>query len=438
MSDFIESALLRSPGGSSPWLAAINARGKEGVEGKSLPNFKVEEWKYTSLRALKDADFAAAPQAWVDTHSLADCYTVEGLDALRLVFVDGQFSASLSDSVDLPEGVTLQPFSQASSETTSSIQQYLGTLAEPESGVFSALNASWLSDGVFLRVAKGVCLDKPIQIVWVSSETSASFGISQRLLVVVEEDAEATVIEHFAGAEKAPSHFCNGITELFVKDKARLNHYRLHLEQADAIHVGAVHAELQAAATLNGFHMAMGSRVKRIDINVAHRGEGAHCELNGVYLPRNKEHVDYHTTQEHAAPECTSEENFRGIISDQARAVFNGRIHIHPGARKTEAHLSNKNLLTSDKAEIDTKPELEIYNDDVICSHGATVAQLDSTQLHYLRTRGVSAQEARVLLSFGFINELIAEIDHEPLQQYLRPKLAELFAQDPELARHLL
>lgn len=438
MSDFIQSALLRNPGGSPPWLAAINARGKEGVEGKNLPNFKVEEWKYTSLRALKEADFTAAPQAGGDTDSLADCYIVEGLDALRLVFVDGQFSGALSEVGELPEGLTLVTFSNASADQTTAINEYLGKLAQPESGVFSALNASWLSDGVFLRVAKGVRLDKPVQVVWVSSNTSAPFGISQRLLVVVEDGAEATVIEHFAGADESPSHFCNGVTELFVHENARLNHYRLHLEQANAIHVGAVHADLQAGATLNGFHMAMGSRVKRIDINVAHRGEGAHCELNGVYLPRNREHVDYHTTLEHAVPRCTSDENFRGIVSDEARAVFNGRIHIHPGAQKSEAHLSNKNLLTSNSAEIDTKPELEIYNDDVICSHGATVAQLDSTQLHYLRTRGVSSQEARVLLSFGFINELIAEIDHEPLQQYLRPKLAELFAKDPSLARHLL
>jgi len=438
MSDFIESAVQRSPGGSPPWLAAINARGKEGMAGKTLPNFKVEEWKYTSLRALKEADFAAEPRAIADKTGLQNCYTVEGLDVHRLVFVDGQFSSAQSTDDALPEGLSLVAFSNASEEDAASIQQYLGKLAEPESGVFNALNATWLSDGVYLRVAAGSRIEKPVQVVWVSSDASDSFGISQRLLVVVEESASATVIEHFAGVDNAPSHFCNGVTELFLGEKARLNHYRLHLEQSNALHVGAVHANLQAGSTLNGFHMALGSRVKRIDVNVVHRGEGAHCELNGVYLPRNKEHVDYHTTLEHAVPGCTSEENFRGIISDQARAVFNGRIHIHPGARKTEAHLSNKNLLTSNTAEIDTKPELEIYNDDVICSHGATVSQLDSVQLHYLRTRGVSSQEARVLLSFGFINELIAEIDHEPLQQYLRPKLAELFAKDPELARHLL
>jgi Fe-S cluster assembly protein SufD len=439
MSDFIESALLRSPGDVPPWMADFNASGRNNVQGKVLPNIKVEEWKYTSLRALKDIEFASAPEPVVESDaSLQGSYVIDGLAVHSLVFVNGQFSESLSAVEALPAGVSLVPFSQATDREAEDIGQNLGMLAGPDAGLFPALNASWLSEGVFLRVASGVTLETPVQVVWLSTGQTQTFGISQRLLVQLEENSEATVIEHFAGTDEAPDNFCNGVSEFLVADNARLNHFRLHLENPASVHIGSVHIHLGREARLNGFHMALGGQLKRIDINVEHRGEGAYSELNGVYLPRNREHVDYHTTVEHAVPNCASDETFRGIVSDQARAVFNGRIHIHPGACKTQAHLSNKNLLTSNTAEVDTKPELEIYNDDVQCSHGATVAQIDSKQLHYLRTRGVSAQEARVLLSFGFINELLGEVSLEPLRNYLRPQLAALFATDDNLTRHLL
>ncbi|HLS97820.1 MAG: Fe-S cluster assembly protein SufD [Porticoccaceae bacterium] len=436
MAGFVEQALLREPEGAPAWLAARNRQGRDAGRGRVLPNFKVEAWKYTSLRVLEEGGFVAAPQAAASDEGLADHYRIDGLDAHRLVFVNGVYRPGLS-AVALPEGVTLVPFSQASEAEAARIAGHLGTLADG-GALFTALNDSWLADGVFLRVSRDVRVEQPIQLVWLSAPEAAPFGVAQRLLVVLEEGSEASVLEHFATTGGDQNGFTNGVTELLVGDNARLHHCRLHLEESGALHLGAVHASLGRNATLNGFHMALGSPLKRIDLVVRHRGEGAHCELNGVYLPRNREVIDYHTCIEHEVPHCTSEETFRGIIADEARAVFNGRIHIHPGAQKTSAHLSNRNLLTSNRAEVDTKPELEIYADDVQCSHGATVAQLDEGQLHYLRTRGVSEQEARVLLSFGFINEILNRIHREPLRDYLRPKLAGLFARDPELARHLL
>ena len=189
----------------------------------------------------------------------------------------------------------------------------------------------------------------------------------------------------------------------------------------------------ESRSTLNSFHIALGSTLKRIDLVVDHVGQGAHCEVNGVYLPRGQEHIDYHTCMEHRVPNCTSSETFRGIIADEATAVFNGRIHIHPDAQKTKAELSNRNLLTSTRAEVNTKPELEIYADDVQCAHGATVAQLDDMSLHYLRTRGVSRADAQVMLSFGFINEVIDSVRCEALRVYLQRLLSDRFARDPAL-----
>lgn len=442
MTDFVEQALSRNdlPAGTVPgWLAAFNTLGRRSGQGRVLPDIKVEEWKYTSLRPLREGQYQAAPQPTLGGADLAAHFAIDDLGAHVLVFVNGQFSESLSSSGPLPEGLSLMPFSRASDGSEIAlISEHLGTLADGQSRLFTALNDSWLADGVYLRVARNSHIRQPIQLVWMTTSQAADFGLAQRLLVVLEEGSEATVLEHFTSSDEPQNAFTNGVTELVVGANARLHHYRLHLEESGALHVGAIHASLGRSATLNGFHVALGSRLKRIDLVVRHRGEGAHCELNGVYLPRLREHVDYHVTMEHEVPHCTSEQTFRGIVADRGQAVFNGRIHIHRDAQKTSAHLSNRNLLTSNTAEVDTKPELEIYADDVQCSHGATVAQLDAAQLHYLRTRGISEQEARVLLSFGFINELLNRMSLEPLQRYLRPRLAQLFAQDPDLMRHLL
>ncbi|HCP04706.1 MAG TPA: Fe-S cluster assembly protein SufD, partial [Pseudomonas sp.] len=227
--------------------------------------------------------------------------------------------------------------------------------------------------------------------------------------------------------------FVNSLTEVVVGNNAQVQHYRINLEQEDLLHVGGVHVNLQRDARFHGFTLAQGSRLKRIDYQVNMLGEGAHLELNGVYLPRNRQVIDYHTNVEHCVPHCTSNEVFRGIIGDSAKAVFNGRIHIHPQAQKTLAELSNKNLLTSRTAEINTKPELEIYADDVRCAHGATISQLDETSLYYLQSRGVTKADAITMLSFGFINELLNQVPEQAVQDYLRPRLVSLFGQPSEM-----
>jgi Fe-S cluster assembly protein SufD len=257
------------------------------------------------------------------------------------------------------------------------------------------------------------------------------------LLVVLEEGASAKVIEHYASTEAQQNGFVNALTEVVVGDNAELQHYRLNMEEENILHVGGVHADLHRAARLRGFTIARGSRLTRIDYQINHRGEGAELDLQGIYLPRNRQFVDYHTNVEHCVPHCTTSEVFRGIMADSSKAVFNGRILIHPHAQKTLAELSNKNLLTSNKAEVDTKPELEIYADDVKCAHGATVSQLNNTALYYLQSRGVPRQEAEVMLSFGFINELLQDVAEPAIQSYLGPRLAKLFSRDNELLRHI-
>lgn len=446
MSNVLEQIAALDATPAAEYLQSLQEHGRSTLSSKTWPTRKTESWKYTSLRSVEQGDYfqrpgdALQPSTQVEpaSNSLAQHFSIPDFAGYSLVFVNGRLDLQLSDIADLPSGATVVAFSQASTEQQSVIQKHLNSVAESDKHLFAAVNNRLLTEGAFLHIEKNVVLDKPVQMVWLSSAAERTFQIAQRLLVVLEDNAEATVIEHFTSTDVEQTSLTHGVTELCLAAGARCHHYRLQLEESHALHIGGVYASLGRNAHLNSFHMALGSTLKRIDIVVNHDGEGAHCNLNGVYLPNQDQHVDYHTCIEHRVPQCTTAENFRGIVGGNGRAVFNGRIHIHPNAQKTLAQLSNKNLLTSNKAEVDTKPELEIYADDVQCAHGATVARLDETAMHYFRTRGVSAKEAEVMLSFGFINELVNGVRHTAVADYLRPMLARLFARDPKLTRHIL
>ncbi len=429
MSDFMQQALDSAAAGAPAWLQDWQRGGRRRWEASSLPGRKAEQWKYTSLQPLQQV-FVAPQASAVDLAAAG--IDLPDFGGHRLVFVNGYFCPAQSDS-SLPEGVSLVRFADASDVQAGRIRAHLGLAAGREQPLFTALNDAALAEGVFLDIAPGAQLQQPLHLVWLSGNEDRAFCINQRLLVICGEASSASVIEHFAGGRGGQRSFTNGVTELLLEPGANLNHYRLQLEQQAALHIGQVHARLAASATLNSFHLALGSELKRVDLVVDFSGEGAHCEVNGVYLPRGTEHIDYHTCIEHRVPHCSSSESFRGIVGDEATAVFNGRIHIHRDAQKTRAELNNRNLLTSTRAEVNTKPELEIYADDVQCAHGATVAQLDELALHYLRSRGVSRSEGEVMLSFGFINEVIESVRSQALRDYLQPMLARRFARDPAL-----
>lgn len=435
MSGFMRQPLAEASRRAPHWLQSVQGRGLAHWQGRALPTRRLEPWKYTSLQALRD-DYRLAPLDAVAPAALPEALA-GGFGGPRLVFVDGVFQAGLGDPVAL-EGLCVSRFENASDEQAGRIAEHLDTCLEPDKHLFAALNTATLRDGVFVEIADGAQIDQPLQVLWLVQAPESATAMNQRLLVLAGRHSKASIVEHFADLSGARASFCSGVSELILAPAADLSYYRLHEEQGDAIHIGGVHARLHRDARLGAFHLALGSVLKRLDLRVEHAGRGAQASLNGVYLPRGEEHIDYHTSIEHAVPDCVSDEVFRGIVADRATAVFNGRIHIHPDAQKTRAQLSNRNLLTSAEAEVNSKPELEIYADDVQCAHGATVARLDESALHYLRTRGVARAEAEVMLSCGFINELIDNIALQPLRRYLRPRLARRFARDEKFARQLL
>ena len=424
MSDFQQQALTLAAEQHGPeWLADLRARGADAWSAAAWPTRKTEQWKYTPLVALQNDN----PANWPSIDSCAWQQAIDPieLDATRLVFVNGHFCPEHSS--ELPAGVVR--FAEADANQRELVIKHLGSVIDTSRHLFGALSDAWTADGILLHVPRGQVLDKPVYILNVATPEAQPAVSNQRVLVVLEDNSQAELIEHYVSGSEQQNLFVNSHTEVIVGNNAQIQHYRINLEQEDLLHVGGVHVDLHRDARFLGFTLAQGRRLKRIDYHVNHRGEGAHLGLNGVYLPRNKQLIDYHTNVEHRVPHCTTDEVFRGIIGDSAKAVFNGRIHIHPHAQKTLAELSNRNLLTSPTAEINTKPELEIYADDVRCAHGATIAQLDETSVFYLQSRGVTRAEAVRMLSFGFINELLNQVPEQAIQDYLRPRLTALLGQ---------
>ena len=439
--DYASQALSLAQSVEGPeWLAGLRKDGQQSFEGHAWPTRKTEHWKYTNLSALNKQNYAqlVANDSVALTDSEAQqLYLIADLDAVQLVFVNGHFSEALSSDIAL-DSVEVVRFSQADEDQRAVISDNLGQITLNEEHIFSALNAGQLNDGVLIRFLKNKKTETAIQVVHLTTAQSQSFSVNARLLVVSEAGSQGVVVESFVSDDASQTAIVNSITECRIDDNSKLFHYRLQLEQEDAIHIGGMHVQLNTGSQLESFHVGLGGKVKRVDVVVNHEGSGAHCDLKGVYLPKNSQHIDYHTCIEHKVPHCTTSEVFRGIIADQAKAVFNGRIHIHPNAQKTLAELNNRNLLLSNKAEINTKPELEIYADDVRCAHGATIAQLDDNAMNYMLSRGIGRQEAEVMMSFGFINELLNGLAHHPIQEKLRPILADLFGKDDSLTRHLL
>ncbi len=407
------------------WLVQRQAEGLAQFQKTPWPTRKTEAYKYTSLRTLTDVDWQVDSEP--DTN--APGIQFEHWNEITVEIRNGK----IAELPQLPQGVRLSRINELDDAERAIVLEKLK--AQSADFLFDDLNKALVNDIYWLQVEANAQVSTPIHFDYVVSGNNQL--VASQVLIDVAANAKVTVAETFTADSGAI--FVNANTAITLAENAQLVHYHLLLEEGDIRHVGRVSAVLNRYANLSSFHMAAGGVLKRKDITVYHKGESANLSLNGVYLPTGKEIIDYHTTLEHEVPHCTSEEIFRGIIGDEARAVFNGRIHIHKDAQKSIAEMNNRNLLLSDKAEINTKPELEIYADDVRCAHGATIAQLDERLLFYFQTRGIAKEEAEVMLSFGFINELLDALIDEPVQMLLRPMLASLFAQNKaELARHIL
>ena len=403
------------PGAGAPWLARLRRDALDRFAASGIPTRREEEWKYTSLAALEKVAFSARTNgserqvAPVEVAALA----FHGMEGHRLVFVDGRYVPALSQPGRLPAGATLAPLAERLAEAPAALEPFLAPA--PGATVFSDLNTAFMSDGLYLRLARGTVVADPIHVIFIA--TADGRMVHPRNLVVAAPGACATIIEHYAGGDA--QYFTNAVTHIVEAEGASIEHYRMQQEGPHAVHVGAVHASQARGSRLHSRSIALGGALARADITTSFDGEGCEADLDGLYVAGGKQHVDHHTRVDHARPHGTSREHYRGVLDGTARAVFNGKVIVHPGAQKTDARQSNHNLLLSRGAEIDTKPQLEIYADDVKCTHGATVGQLDAGQLFYLRSRGVDEASARALLTHAFARAVIDRMSLAPVRARL-------------------
>ena len=414
MREWLNGAIARAET-VSDWLTPKRQVSLALLQQTAWPTRKTEAWKYTSLKALERAKLAAKSDGLAEA-----VMPIEGFDCINLVFVNGQFDA-MQSSQAMPEGLTVALLADAASDLQASTLEAFANI-KPARHLFGLVNDVLAQDIVRIDVAEGVQIATPIRITSIVSE---SIEAHTRVLVQIANNASVTISEHYQGNSES---FNTGFVEYDVQLGAKLEHYRFALQTGAAISVGGSHFKLGERAHLNSTLVGFGSDLSRVDVDIVHAGEFANAKMNAFYLLDGKELFDLHATVEHTVPNGTTLENVRGIVADRAKSVFNGRIHIHPDAQKTLAELNNRNLLLSDKAEINTKPELEIYADDVRCAHGATIAEIDKHALYYLESRGISRSKAQVMLNFGFINELIDQMPNQILAEWIRPQIRDRFA----------
>ncbi len=407
---------------STDWLEAFRRASLGFFQQSAFPNRKTEHYKYNNLTALQRQHFSSMVDAAEDEVALPTLINPES--SQYLVFIDGIYS-QVHSKID---GYRLTAFSETNAEQQTLILDHIGANIESKS-FFHLLNDSLTHDGILIETEDGKA-HQPLHLVYINTSASQNKTSLTNLVVHIKQQSQATLIEHFDARLKADEKsLSNNSTQFILGKNAVLNHYRFHLEPENQLHLGHLAFWLGADAQLNTFHIGLGGELKRTDINVYHQATGSHAEIQGVYLSGARQQIDYHTNVQHQKPHCTTNEVFRGIVGGRSKAVFNGRIHIFPNAQKTLAKLSNKNLLLSKQAEVDTKPELEIYADDVQCAHGATVSQMNEDALFYLRSRGVSKEDAKLILSFGFINEVLDTVGNQEVADYLRPTLVQFFNQ---------
>jgi Fe-S cluster assembly protein SufD len=381
-----------------------------------------ENWKYTDVAAIARTAFRLAAGRPAPSAALRAAVDAAALpDARRLVFLDGIHAPELTSRSSGPLNLRVDSLATALQREPALVLPHLGRIADFSTHAFTALNTAFVRDGAFVRIPPGTALEQPVQLLFVSSGGDSQIS-HPRVLILAEESAEATVIETYVGADGAP-YFTNAVTEVLVGANAAVRHVRLQHDGDRAFHVAAVHARQAADSRLRSHAISVGAALSRCDIQTLFAEPGAECSLDGLYLAAGSQHVDHHTTIDHAQPHCTSRELYKGVLDGKSTGVFNGKVYVRPEAQKSDAGQTNKNLLLSDAATIDTKPQLEIFADDVRCSHGATVGQLDADALFYLRARGIGRAEARQILVYAFANEIIDRLPVESVRARLEDLL---------------
>ena len=391
----------------------------KALENLEFPTTRDEYWKYTRVGKITSAKYSQIPSFKVSDISN---YCIEGLETYRVVFVNGFLSEELSD-ISTNQGVSILPIAKARKENTDEIEQYFGKLSKHKTQFFSALNTVFNTNGVFVKIAKNSILEKPIHIINITNAESAAFN--PRNLFVVEENAEVQIINSYETS--SGSSFTNATTEIYVKEGAKVDSYILQNESDTSKQINEIDVLQESNTTYSATTITLNGGLVRNNHNIEVRGQGSETNLFGLYLTSGNQHIDNHTIVDHIEPNCESNEVYIGVMDDKSTAVFNGKVFVRSEAQKTNAYQQNKNMLLTDDASAYSKPELEIYADDVKCSHGSTTGQVDEEAIFYLRTRGVSEANARKMMICAFAHEILDNIKIEVLREMLEIQIDERF-----------
>ena len=402
---------------AAPWLELVRGSAMDRFEQLGFPSVRDEEWKYTNLATLAKERFVPIISGNQLGTGNVSRFAYPETDGAHLVVVNGFLREDLSTITALGDVVATDLFrAVADARYNKVIRKYLARNAGYHNNGLTALNTAFLQSGVFLCIPKNVKLEKPVQITFIGG--TANGANFPRVLVVAEENSSATLIENFV-ARGEERYFTNAVAEVVLKDGAHLEHYRLQRENKNAFHVSTTSAELGRASRYDTTSINLGAQLSRHDMSVVMDHEGAETWVDGLYMVDSDQHADTHSVIDHKQPHCNSHQLYKGILDGNSRAAFNGKIFVREGAQKTDAMQTNKNLLLSEKARVDTKPQLEIYADDVKCAHGAAVGQIDPEELFYLEARGIGPELGRSLLTYGFAEEVIAKIKLESIRTEL-------------------
>ena len=402
--------------GDAPWLRSLRKEALKRFGEVGFPTTRDEGWRSTNVAPLAKVPFKLAPAGGNGlTAGALGHYLFGEMACCNLIFVNGRFSKTLSSLHEPPAGVKVGSLAAALQTDGAVIESHLGQYARWQSSAFTALNTAFIADGAFVYIPDRAVIQQVIHLVYVSTAPHGATMSHPRNLILVGSESQVRLVESYVGL-RDDVYFTNAVTEIAAGDNSMIEHYKLQRESEQCYHVATMQTQLGASSALSAHTVLLGGSLVRNDTEVVLNGEGADCSLSGLYVTRGTQHMDNHTSIDHAEPHCNSRQLYKGVLDDRSSGVFTGRIIVRPDAQKTDARQSNRNLLLSDNAVVDSKPQLEIHANDVKCTHGATIGKLDEEALFYLRSRGLSEPCARTLLTYAFASEVVNMMKIKPMQ----------------------
>jgi len=411
--------------------SSIHQKRKDALSNFSrleFPTIKDEEWKYTSIAPLLKYNFVPSYEKKIVSKDFIKSLLFDEMEHSLIVFINGRYSAENSILLNLPEGVIAGSIANEIRKNNEVLLKYFGKYADHQNHIFTALSTAYTEDGAFIYIPTGKIVEEPLHIIFITDSGNEKILIQPRNLFIAEKNSQVTIIEHYVGNE-GEIYFTNSVTEIVAEENAVVDHIKLQEESKKAFHIARMEVDQERSSNFSSHLISTGAVLTRNEFNARFNNEGGECTLNGLYIIDGTQLFDAHTLMDHAKPHCNSHEHYKGILDDKSRGVFNGKIIVRQDAQKTNAFQENNSILLSDEALVNTKPQLEIFADDVKCSHGATIGQMDDDAKFYLKSRGIGEEASKGILLHAFASDVITSIKIESVRNYIEKIITEKFNQ---------